>query len=41
MPALAGPGGYTAMDIPHNTAWEIKWRRSDPRLADDGAWSAP
>jgi hypothetical protein len=24
MPALAGAGGYTAMDIPHNTAWEIK-----------------
>jgi hypothetical protein len=24
MPALAGGGGYTAMDIPHNTAWEIK-----------------
>jgi hypothetical protein len=24
MPALAGPGGYTAMDIPHNTRWEIK-----------------
>ena len=24
MPALAGPGGYFAMDIPHNTAWEIK-----------------
>jgi hypothetical protein len=24
MPALAGPGGYTALDIPHNTAWEIK-----------------
>jgi hypothetical protein len=24
MPALAGPGGYTAMDIPHNTKWEIK-----------------
>src|SRR5262249_45487389 len=22
MPALAGPGGYTAMDIPHNTSWE-------------------
>jgi len=21
MPALAGPGGYTAMDIPHNTTW--------------------
>ena len=21
MPALAGPGGYTAMDIPHNTSW--------------------
>jgi hypothetical protein len=21
---LAGPGGYTAMDIPHNTTWEIK-----------------
>ena len=21
MPALAGPGGYTAMDIPHNTAF--------------------
>jgi hypothetical protein len=24
LPALAGGGGYTAMDIPHNTAWEIK-----------------
>ena len=24
MPALAGAGGYTSMDIPHNTAWEIK-----------------
>src|SRR5215469_15385716 len=24
MPALAGAGDYTAMDIPHNTAWEIK-----------------
>jgi len=24
MPALAGAGGYTAMDIPHNTSWEIK-----------------
>jgi hypothetical protein len=24
MPAPAGPGGYTAMDIPHNTTWEIK-----------------
>jgi len=24
MPALAGPGGYTAMDIPHTTTWEIK-----------------
>jgi hypothetical protein len=24
MPALAGAGGYTAMDIPHNTRWEIK-----------------
>jgi hypothetical protein len=24
MPALAGPGGYTALDIPHNTTWEIK-----------------
>jgi hypothetical protein len=22
MPALAGTGGYTAMDIPHNTTWE-------------------
>ena len=21
---LAGAGGYTAMDIPHNRAWEIK-----------------
>jgi hypothetical protein len=21
---LAGPGGYTAMDIPHNTTWDIK-----------------
>jgi hypothetical protein len=24
MPALAGGGGLTAMDIPHNTSWEIK-----------------
>ena len=24
LPALAGPGGYTAMTIPHNTSWEIK-----------------
>ena len=24
MPAPAGPGGYFAMDIPHNTTWEIK-----------------
>ena len=24
MPALAGSGDYTAMDIPHNTTWEIK-----------------
>jgi len=24
MPALAGAGGYTAMDIPHNTTWEIE-----------------
>lgn len=24
LPALAGPGGYTAMTIPHNTRWEIK-----------------
>jgi hypothetical protein len=24
LPALAGSGGYTSMDIPHNTAWEIK-----------------
>jgi hypothetical protein len=24
MPALAGPGDYTALDIPHNTDWEIK-----------------
>jgi hypothetical protein len=24
LPALAGPGGYTAMDIPHNTEWEIR-----------------
>ncbi len=24
MPPLAGGGGYTAMDIPHNTTWEIK-----------------
>jgi hypothetical protein len=24
MPALAGPGDYFAMDIPHNTTWEIK-----------------
>jgi hypothetical protein len=24
MPALAGAGDYFAMDIPHNTTWEIK-----------------
>ena len=24
LPTLAGEGGYTAMDIPHNTSWEIK-----------------
>ena len=24
MPKLAGTGGYFAMDIPHNTSWEIK-----------------
>jgi hypothetical protein len=24
MHALAGSGGYFAMDIPHNTAWQIK-----------------
>ena len=24
MPALAGPGGITALDIPHVTTWEIK-----------------
>lgn len=24
MPALAGPGDYFALDIPHNTTWEIK-----------------
>ncbi len=24
MPPLAGSGDYTAMDIPHNTTWEIK-----------------
>jgi len=24
MPNLAGAGGYTAMDIPHNPTWEIK-----------------
>ena len=24
MPAMAGSNGYTAMDIPHNTSWEIK-----------------
>ena len=24
MPKLAGAGGYFAMDIPHNTTWEIK-----------------
>ncbi|MBR1280364.1 hypothetical protein [Bradyrhizobium sp. AUGA SZCCT0283] len=24
MPAPAGAGGYFAMDIPHNTTWEIK-----------------
>src|SRR5262245_40011165 len=24
LPALAGEGNYTSMDIPHNTSWEIK-----------------
>jgi hypothetical protein len=24
LPALAGDGGYTSMDIPHNTSWGIK-----------------
>jgi len=24
MPNLTGAGGYTAMEIPHNTTWEIK-----------------
>lgn len=24
MPTVAGPGSYLAMDIPHNTVWEIK-----------------
>ena len=24
LPAQAGDGGYTSMDIPHNTSWEIK-----------------
>lgn len=24
MPALAGAGDYTAMDIPHNTTWQMK-----------------
>ena len=24
MPDLAGAGGLTSMDIPHNTSWEIK-----------------
>ena len=24
LPALAGDGGYFSMDLPHNTAWEIK-----------------
>jgi hypothetical protein len=24
LPALAGEGGYTSLDIPHNTTWEIR-----------------
>jgi len=24
MPAMADPGGYTSLDIPHVTTWEIK-----------------
>jgi len=28
MPALAGGGGYFALDIPHNTTWEIMPRAS-------------
>ncbi len=34
MPKLAGTGGYFAMDIPHNTTWEIKYKtltNAEPR----------
>jgi hypothetical protein len=31
MPKLAGAGGYFAMDIPHNTTWEIKSSASAKR----------
>ena len=31
MPKLAGTGGYFAMDIPHNTTWEIKSTASAKR----------
>ena len=31
MPKLAGAGGYFAMDIRHNTTWEIKSKSSAKR----------
>jgi hypothetical protein len=34
MPKLAGTGGYFAMDIPHNTTWEIKSSASAKRSSD-------
>jgi len=34
MPKLAGTGGYFAMDIPHNTTWEIKSTASAKRSSD-------
>jgi len=39
MPALAGPGGYFAMDIPHNTTWEIKWQ--EPRCSSRSVTAPP
>ena len=34
MPKLAGTGGYFAMDIPHNTTWEIKSTAAAKRSSD-------
>ena len=41
MPNLAGAGNYTAMDIPHNTTWEIKKYRPRSLARGSGGRSRP